>query len=156
MKSLKIFLHLISLQFSLFFIILSHRKIILREFSFYRVRAINILNIFEKNSTVFFERHTTALSFGTDEVRNIRRFVDGGAQSRAKTDRQLSVHRGPSWRFCLPFAPRMILARTRRRRSRIPVHMSAYLGPMQTAGIHRPARIYRRTVVPRSHTEAAL
>jgi len=46
--------------------------------------------------------------------------------------------------FCLPFAPRMILARTRRRRSRIPVHMSAHLGPMQTAGIHRPARIYRR------------
>lgn len=32
------------------------------------------------------------------QPRDSRTLVDGGAQSRAKTGRQLSVHRAPSWR----------------------------------------------------------
>lgn len=76
-------------------------------------------------------------------VRNIRIRGWRGPISR-KNRPAAECTQGPVAAFCLPFAPRTIrvLTRTRRRRrSRIPVHMSAHLGPMQTAGIHRPARI---------------
>lgn len=111
---------------------------------------------------MFSERHTTALSSGIGPgLRRTRRWR--GPISR-KNRPAAECTQGPVVVFCLPFALRTIrvLARTRRRRrSRIPVHMSAYLGPMQTAGIHRPARTYRRTVVQRARdlmadTEAAL
>jgi len=42
---------------------------------------------------------------------------------------------GPA--FCLSFVPRIRVPPRSRRRRRIPLRMSAHLGPMQTAGIQR-------------------